>query len=63
MPDTPKESELRQAIVLFADISSFTAMSEKMLPEEYLEKARTMFVEMDLQWDLEQLEKVEQVSG
>jgi class 3 adenylate cyclase len=28
------ESELRQATVLFADISGFTAMSEKMLPEE-----------------------------
>ena len=26
--------------------------------EEYLEKARVMFEEMDLQWDLEQLEKV-----
>jgi len=26
--------------------------------EEYLEKARVMFEEMDLQWDLEQLKKV-----
>ena len=26
--------------------------------EEYLEKARVMFEEMDLQWDLEQLEKI-----
>ena len=26
--------------------------------EEYLEKARVLFEEMDLQWDLEQLEKV-----
>ena len=26
--------------------------------EEYLEKARTMFQEMDLQWDLEQLERI-----
>jgi len=26
--------------------------------EEYLEKPRVMFEEMDLQWDLEQLEKV-----
>ncbi len=26
--------------------------------EEYLEKARTMFQEMDLQWDLDELEKV-----
>jgi hypothetical protein len=25
---------------------------------EYLEKARTMFEEMDLQWDLDELEKV-----
>jgi|GEM_PF-5142299 len=29
-----KESELRQATILFADISGFTAMSEKMNPEE-----------------------------
>jgi len=26
--------------------------------EEYLEKARVMFVEMDLQWDLDELEKL-----
>ena len=26
--------------------------------EEYLEKARTMFEEMDLQWDLDELEKL-----
>ena len=26
--------------------------------EDYLEKARTMFEEMDLQWDLDELEKV-----
>jgi len=26
--------------------------------EEYLEKARTMFEEMDLQWDLDELDKV-----
>ena len=26
--------------------------------EEYLEKARTMFMEMDLQWDLDELEKL-----
>ena len=26
--------------------------------EEYLEKARVLFEEMDLQWDIEQLEKV-----
>ena len=26
--------------------------------EEYLEKARTMFVEMDLQWDLDELDKI-----
>ncbi len=25
---------------------------------EYLEKARTMFEEMDLQWDLDELEKI-----
>jgi len=29
-----KESELRQATVMFADISGFTSMSEKMSPEE-----------------------------
>ena len=28
--------------------------------EEYLEKARNMFEEMDLQWDLDELEKVKQ---
>jgi hypothetical protein len=27
-------------------------------PEEFLEKARTMFVEMDLQWDLDELAKL-----
>ena len=27
-------------------------------PEEYLEKARTMFVDMDLQWDLDELERI-----
>ena len=32
-----------------------------MSPEECLEKAREMFEEIDLQWDLEQLEKVKQV--
>jgi hypothetical protein len=26
--------------------------------EEYLEKAKTMFQEMDLQWDLDELDKV-----
>jgi tetratricopeptide (TPR) repeat protein len=26
--------------------------------EEYLDKARTLFVEMDLQWDLDELDKV-----
>jgi hypothetical protein len=26
--------------------------------EEYLEKARVMFEEMDLQWDLDELEKL-----
>jgi hypothetical protein len=26
--------------------------------EEYLEKARTLFEEMDLQWDLDELDKV-----
>ena len=28
--------------------------------KEYLEKARTMFQEMDLQWDLDELERIEQ---
>lgn len=32
--DIKRESELRQATVMFADISGFTAMSEKMPPEE-----------------------------
>ncbi len=27
--------------------------------EEYLQKARTMFEEMDLQWDLEQLDRID----
>jgi len=31
-----KESERRQVTVLFADISRFTSMSEKMDPEEFL---------------------------
>ena len=26
--------------------------------EEFLEKARTMFQEMDLQWDLDELDKI-----
>jgi hypothetical protein len=26
--------------------------------DEYLEKARTLFVEMDLQWDLDELDKL-----
>jgi hypothetical protein len=26
--------------------------------EDYLEKARVMFEEMDLQWDLDELEKI-----
>lgn len=26
--------------------------------KEYLDKARSMFVEMDLQWDLDQLERM-----
>src|SRR5689334_14329029 len=30
----PRDSERRQATVLFADISGFTAMSERMDPEE-----------------------------
>jgi hypothetical protein len=30
--------------------------------EDYLEKARTMFQEMDLQWDLDQLDKIVSVS-
>ena len=39
------------------------ALAHKILgltPEECLDKAETMFREMDLQWDLEQLEKVKQ---
>jgi len=30
--------------------------------EEYLEKARTMFQEMDLQWDLDELDKIAAVN-
>ena len=30
----------------------------KLAAEEYLEKARTMFEEMDLQWDLDELDKI-----
>ena len=26
--------------------------------EDYLEKARAMFLEMDLQWDLDELDKI-----
>src|SRR5947209_3382180 len=33
-PRLPKDSERRQATVLFADIAGFTAMSEKLDPEE-----------------------------
>ena len=32
-----------------------------MTPEECLNKAETMFKEMDLQWDLEQVEKVREM--
>ena len=35
----------------YKDLNGITA-------EEYLEKARTMFVEMDLQWDLDELDKL-----
>jgi len=35
----------------YKELNGFTA-------EEYLEKARTMFEEMDLQWDLDELDKV-----
>ena len=31
---------------------------DRIKAEEYLEKARVMFVEMDLQWDLDELEKL-----
>ena len=31
--------------------------------EEYLDKARIMFKEMDLQWDLDELDKVMAVSA
>ena len=31
--------------------------------DEYLEKARTMFDEMDLQWDLQELEKLRMHMG
>jgi len=35
----------------YKDLKGITA-------EEYLKKARNMFEEMDLQWDLDELEKV-----
>ena len=38
-----KESELRQATILFADISGFTAMSEKMSPEEITSIMNSVF--------------------
>lgn len=38
-----KESELRQATILFADISGFTAMSEKMSPEEVASIMNSVF--------------------
>jgi class 3 adenylate cyclase len=38
-----KESELRQATILFADISGFTAMSEKMSPEEVTSVMNSVF--------------------
>ena len=38
-----KESELRQATILFADISGFTSMSEKMSPEEVTSIMNSVF--------------------
>jgi len=34
----------------------------KISAKEYLKKARTMFQEMDLQWDLDELDKIAGIS-
>ncbi len=39
--------------------SKYTELNN-ITPKEYLEKAKMMFEEMDLQWDLEELEKINQ---
>jgi adenylate cyclase len=38
-----KESELRQATILFADISGFTVMLEKLSPEEVTSIMNSVF--------------------
>jgi hypothetical protein len=60
------EGEKRPVTVMFCDVKEFTRFSEKLAPDalngisagEYLNKAKAMFEEMDLPWDLEQMEKL-----
>ena len=42
----PKQSERRQATVMFADISGFTSMSERMDPEEVTSRMNECFTMM-----------------
>ncbi len=48
--------ERSQTTLKYKQLNGITA-------EEYLKKARVLFEEMDLKWNLEQLEKVENEAG
>ena len=56
-----RESERRQATIMFADIARFTTMAEgerlEAKLEGYLERAREMLEQMNLREDLKDLEK------
>ena len=49
--DSPNYPEIDRLVKKYKQLNEITA-------KEYQEKARVLFEEMDLKWDLEQLEKV-----